>query len=183
MKFLKTKELPPVASEAIRECVNDVKIVAKEQGYRINFWKWHSSELLGAGEYVCEVCLGGATLARMIDNRYKSITPSCDEAIKRIPNINRIEAMDAFRYLSLSQIHHGLRVFYGREVHITTKLVNEIIDLSNRESLAQREKLRGLNLREMNDWRYGDGYIFDHCLHFLLELADLLEGGGYEFTK
>ena len=61
--------LPDTLSGAIIACLEDLRIVEKEKGYHICMHTWHSL-VISVG---CCVCLGGARLARVVNNPHKNL--------------------------------------------------------------------------------------------------------------
>ena len=81
------QELPDALSQAIRDCLEDLEMCEKDRRYQINMNAWH----ILAANGKCNVCLGGARLARIRDNPEEDLVEG-----ENIPR--KIYAMDKVKF-------------------------------------------------------------------------------------
>ena len=98
------QELPDKLSAAILACLEDLEACEKNKNYKINMNVWHGAMFddlgnpLDGPNCICRVCLGGARLARIINNPQTYLNepyPKPEEKPFTIPH--KIEAMDKVR--------------------------------------------------------------------------------------
>ena len=85
--------MPDKPSEGIRLALSDLELCEKHPKYEINMYVWHSPKDFDDDESICEVCLGGAILARKEDNPKYIISPTSDE----LEGDGKILSMESFR--------------------------------------------------------------------------------------
>ena len=83
IKPLKTLRMPKKPSDGLRACIKDLEMVEKDNRYIVDMQSWHTPRMppLSPRER-CEVCLGGARMARYYNN----------------PKINRIDISDCLSF-------------------------------------------------------------------------------------
>lgn len=85
----KSRELPKLPSDGILACLADLEMCEKHPNYEINMIDWH---FYNRHTKRCEVCLGGARIARVLGSPGEASAPS------QFPNESgKISAMDDFR--------------------------------------------------------------------------------------
>lgn len=109
------RELPDLPSKAIEACLEDLRFCEEHPEYFVNMSSWHEP-VYHSGQ--CAVCLGGARLARIINDSSQGAGPSrafCNWynlGIKK-ETLNRIISMDHFR---IGDVYDGLAAFYHSDV-------------------------------------------------------------------
>ena len=89
--------MPDKPSEGLRVALNDLILCEKHPDYIIEMENWHNPEpTYYEGGLKCEVCLGGAVLARVTDNPALRIYSLYSPRVTTITS-RRIVAMDCFR--------------------------------------------------------------------------------------
>ena len=84
IKPLKTLRMPKKPSAGLRLCVKDLEMIEKDDRYMVYMGVWHQSDRSGK----CQVCLGGARLARYHNDPSSTTFVYGDR---------RVRAMDFFR--------------------------------------------------------------------------------------
>lgn len=102
-------------SKAVKQCLEDLRMVEKNKNYCVNMNAWHDPF---PGQKLCYVCLGGARLARLVDNHLISSEPSCAGIEKQ-----KIISMD---YFKSGLIFSGLECFYGLEKYDVEEVLGKI---------------------------------------------------------
>ena len=152
-------KMPVKVSEGLRLALHDLELCEQHPDYKIGMSVWHVPKVFpskkGKGRKLCVVCLGGATLARKIDN------PNCDFILPTDTLETKIVAMDSFRR---GFITDGVSLYCAANVSF---------DWSD----ALREKVEAITPCSSKDWvSYSDSEeVFKKNL---LEVADKLEAIG-----
>ena len=112
-------DLSPIPSKAIRQCLEDLRMVEKDPRYIVNMYAWHKKHHIRSTDTTrCSVCLGGARLARIIDDPDYSDVPNFgvvdfSKIVNETKQRYRISSMDDFRCGHIAQGLH--RFFRGKD--------------------------------------------------------------------
>ena len=117
-KLSKDSELPDLPSDGILVCLEDLEMCEKHPDYYINMDTWH---MANRNIKKCAVCLGGARLARIVDDSDRTV---CIKDIwdDNISNYHKIEAMDSFRR---GNVYLGVYTYLNipKNEHLIKKLI------------------------------------------------------------
>lgn len=103
--------LPELPSDAILEVLEDMRRVEKDPRYEINMETWHCPI-----KNVCQVCMAGAYMARVIDNVDERADPAHVEELAGYPlYMGYLERIYSFDYLRRGMYGDFLGCWYPLE--------------------------------------------------------------------
>ena len=116
-------KMPDEPSAGLRVALHDLILCEDHPNYKINMRSWHKPDRLFGR--LCEVCFGGAVLARLENNPRRLVVSSDYSDVGE----RKIVAMDYFRK---SLVVTGTRIYLGLDV-LGDELCAELADIHGDE--------------------------------------------------